>query len=92
MPRTNNGAEGFHNALRTNVTADHPNIWSLIDSLKKEEGLARTKLAHAMRGDAIRQAKKYRDANDRISRLLFAYDRNDKLNFLKGIALNLKQF
>ena len=37
MPRTNNGYEGFHNAIKSSITNVHPNLWTLIGALKKEE-------------------------------------------------------
>ena len=37
LPRTNNAVEGFHYALRSSITCKHPNIWKLIDALKKKK-------------------------------------------------------
>ena len=95
MPHTNNYIEGFHNALKTSVTNVHPNIWTLITALKKEEVLSTTIITHFNRGDTITKKKKYRDTDQRIRRLLEQYDppiSPNKLQYLRGIAYSLKQF
>ena len=40
--RTNNGIEGFHNALRYSAMQPHPDIWKVRSQLKNEELLATT--------------------------------------------------
>lgn len=48
---TNNGVEGFHNALPASVTNTHPNLWKLVNVLKNEEYLSKTKIIDAERGE-----------------------------------------
>ena len=89
LPRTNNALEGFHSALRTSITSKHPNIWKLIDALRKEESLTQTKIIHAQRGDNPQKKRKYKSIDTRIRNLVQSYDGNDKLTFLKAIAHSL---
>ena len=77
LPRTNNPIEGFHNAIHSSVTSTHPNIWTLIDALKKEETLAQTKLTHLNRGDEPYKKKKYRTVNTRLKNLVDRYSDDD---------------
>ena len=92
MPHTNNHIEGFHNALKASVTNVHPNIWSLITALKNEEALSTTRIAHRNRGDSVTSKKKYRELDQRVKRLLEQYDPSNKLQYLRGVAHNLKQY
>ena len=89
MPRTNNALEGFHSALRASVTSKHPNIWKLIDALRKEEFLTQTKIIQAQRGDSLQKKRKYQIIDTRIKNLVESYDGEDKLAFLKAIAHSL---
>ena len=40
LPRSNNNLEGLHNALQYSLSCQHPSIWKLIETLKKEEAIA----------------------------------------------------
>jgi hypothetical protein len=66
MPRTNNGCEGFHNAIKSSITNVHPNLWTLIGALKKEECLSQTKIIHYLRGDKPTKNVKYQEVVNRI--------------------------
>ena len=90
LPPTNNPIEGFHNAIHSSVTSTHPNIWTLIDALKKEETLAQTKFTHLNRGDEPYKKKKYRTVNTRLKNLVDRYSDDDILTFLRGVAHNMK--
>ena len=43
MTRTNNNIEGFHNALQNLISCQHPNIWKLINAIKKAAIFAKKK-------------------------------------------------
>ena len=90
MPRTNNNLEGFHSSLRISVTNSHPNIWKLIDALKNEEGLARTKIIQVNCGNLPSKKKKYKDSEQRIFKIICRYNPEFKMDFLRAIAHNLK--
>ncbi len=89
LPRTNNGAEAYHNALRSSITSVHPNFWNLCKSLAKEEALMQTKIAHIKRGDTITKSKKYEANDERLKRAVQEYLAGNRLNFLESIAHGL---
>lgn len=90
IPRSNNGAEGFHSALRSSLPTIHPNLWKLCAALQKEESLTQTKMIHITRGDHNNQRNKYKSINARLRHLVECFDCNDDiLKFLRGVAYNL---
>ena len=92
LPRTNNSVEGFHSALRNCEHSTNLNIWKLIDTLKKEEGLVRAKMTQKLRGDSQRPHARYANINARLHRLVMAYGTTSKMEFLENIAYNLIKF
>lgn len=91
LPRTNNNLEGLHNGIQSSITSNHPNLWRLIDALKKENALTELKRIQYLNGET-EQKKKYKDINKRIDSILNSYNANDKLLFLKSISYNLHCF
>ena len=89
-PRTTNAVEGFHNAMNKNVTATHPSIWKLISALKKEDNLAFFKLTQHRAGAMEPQKVVYRKLNQRIKNLVTNYSKENRYNYLRSIAHNLK--
>ncbi|XP_068213872.1 uncharacterized protein [Palaemon carinicauda] len=92
LPRTNNALEGFHSALNQSITCKIPNIWKLIDVLKKEEALTETKILHLQLGEKPAKKKKYEKLDNCIEKLTEEYDGSNYSNFLKTVAYNLKCF
>ena len=90
LPRSNNAVEGFHNALQSSITSTHPNFWKLCNSLKKEEGLCQTKMAHIRRGDSKSKKKTYQVIDARLKNLVENYEHENCLDFLRAIPRNLK--
>ena len=88
--RTINSLEAFHGALNRSLNSSHPNLWSLIDVLKREEKFARAKFQKFVQGEETFQVKKYKDMNKRIMKIIETYDSEQKGNFLKTVAHNLK--
>ena len=90
-PRTTNSLEGFHSTLIKSISNNHPNIWTLIDTHKKDDVLAKTKLQNLRQGEEIiTKKKKYRDCNKRILHLIENFDSSNKLQILRAIAHNIK--
>ncbi len=89
-PHTINGLEAFHSGLNSMVSAIHPNIWTLLDVLRCKESLVRSKMQKFLQGDFVLMKKKYRDLDSHILKLIEKYDLINKLQFLKGVAHNLK--
>ena len=53
LPRTNNSVEGWHNAFQGSLSCCHPTVWLLIDALRREESLQRTKYFGIIKNDLI---------------------------------------
>lgn len=51
LPRTNNVAEGWHNAFASMNGVQRPAIFRFIDNIKKDEDLARKKMVAFVAGD-----------------------------------------
>jgi hypothetical protein len=92
LPRTNNSLEAFHNAFHLSVSNTHPNIWRLIDMLKKEESFSQTKKTHFERGEPGGKKRKYKDMNLLIKNQVERYDPEDKIKFLRSVARNIHIF
>ncbi|QQP42000.1 Putative LOC100898192, partial [Caligus rogercresseyi] len=78
MARTNNSVEGFHNAIQSSITCAHPNLWKVIEFLKKEETLAKKKYIDAFRGDITRKTS-YNKIDERLHRLVLSYNPSQKI-------------
>ena len=92
IPRSNNSHEAFNKSMTNSIPRIHPNIWLLITHLKKEEILAQMKRTHYERGDIKTPRNKDTTINDRLQHVVSRYDPDDKIAFLKSIALNLHSF
>ena len=92
LPRTNNAVEGWHRAFQTSVCASHPSIFKLIEKLNLEQSGSERILAKLHAGETFAKfsKKKYEKLNDRLETILADYDFRFKIDFLKGLALNLK--
>ena len=91
LPRSNNACEGFHNALRSSITASHPNIWRLLVALKQELSLSEMKIMQKSRGDRP-DKKKYALLTERIKRQVTTLDvveLQSCVEFVKAMAVNL---
>ena len=62
LPITNNCVEGVHNALQSSFTNKHPNLWKLVEGLKREVSSAKEKLADLEHGEGTYRKKKYKDS------------------------------
>lgn len=64
MPRTNNVAEGWHNAFAAMNAVKRPTIFKFIEHVLKDEAIARVKMNSCQKGyPAAPQAPKYRQRN-----------------------------
>ncbi|XP_071145035.1 uncharacterized protein [Mytilus edulis] len=69
-PRTNNHLEGWHNKLKKRVKIAHPNIFEIINVLKKEQAANEVKKVQYAAGGKMRgKAKKYREIEERFATL-----------------------
>jgi hypothetical protein len=90
IPRTSNAAEGYHRHLQSSIQSSHPNIWTFLSILKKEQALHEVKISHMLAGHpAPPQRKQYRQSQQRIMNLVAAFEEKDIMEYLRGISHNL---
>ena len=65
LPRTDN-IEGWHRGFQSLIGSRHPNIWTFLGKLKRQQSLYHVQLTQILAGDAIPQRNKYQDAASRV--------------------------
>ena len=81
LPKTNNSVEGWHRGFEEKM-ANHPNIWTFIECIKKQQKMT----------EVVLEQKKDKDYEEIIFNLASQFDNGkDILEYLKGIAHNLSQ-
>lgn len=91
LPRTNNSVEGWHHGFQSMIGSDHPQIYSFIKSILKEQGItdvAKSRLA-AGNQRPVSAKSKYVRCGRRIKSLLQQYGTLSRIEFLTGIQHNL---
>lgn len=69
-PRTTNNLEGWHSKIKKVVKVPHPNIYRLVELLKRQEALSRCQmLQYASGGKRVNRKRKYREIEDRLGDL-----------------------
>ena len=90
LPKTNNSVEGWHRRFETEVGAHHPNIWRFIKCLQKEQAYNEVQIEQYVAGvEPEPPRKRYLDAAKRIKRLVEAFDPDNIVEYIRGIAHNL---
>ena len=62
--RTNNHVEGWHSRLKKVVGKAHPNVFEIVESLKKEQAATEVSLAQLAAGAAPPQKSNQKGQND----------------------------
>ena len=89
IPKTNNHVEAYHRHLAA-ILSFHPNIWTFLKVLKKEEALKRLEMIQMETGQAPPPQKlRYRESHTRIQAIVKDYGNRNILSYLRGIAHNL---
>ena len=90
LPRTNNAVEGWNRKMQAAMSCNHPNIWSFLRVLRREQSLNNVQLSQLFAGHTPQQPrKKYKDCSIRISNIVSDFQNRDILDYLKAIALNI---
>ena len=89
LPRTNNNIEGWHRGFQSLIGSCHPNIWTFLGKLKRQESPHHVQLTQILAGDVIPHRKKYQDAASRVLHLVQNYGNRHVLDFLRGVAYNI---
>lgn len=72
--RTNNICEGWHNAIQSMNGVQNPTIWRFIDSLKKDEDIARVKMISCRSGlPAAPKKRKDAEVDAAIKKVVVTY-------------------
>ncbi|KAK9694590.1 hypothetical protein QE152_g33450 [Popillia japonica] len=79
--RTNNHAEAANRRLRSELGMHHPTIWKYIDGLRKVQKGRDAYFEQLIAGHLPpMKLKKYRDADERIRRIVLDYGNRDPLD------------
>ncbi|XP_068204154.1 uncharacterized protein [Palaemon carinicauda] len=89
LPRTNNAVEGWHTAFQGSLSCSHPTVWLLIEALRKEESLQRTKYLGIMSGEPLRKKKKYENLERRLKSVIDSREDVEITVYLKHLAYNI---
>nr|XP_040571875.1 uncharacterized protein LOC121121074 [Lepeophtheirus salmonis]XP_040571876.1 uncharacterized protein LOC121121074 [Lepeophtheirus salmonis] len=90
--KTKNSVEEFHNALQSSITNMHPNLWKLIDYLKKEEESVMEKRRELESIDVKQIKEVHENLIIRLEQVMAEYDSSQKIQYLKAISCNLHSF
>ena len=92
LPRTNNGVEGSHNRFNQHVGCHHANIWKLIGVLKNDDDVSGVELVHIQQGRPPPKIPNpvYARVNARVTTVVASYGNRTPLDYLRGIAHNIK--
>ena len=89
--RTNNMVEGWHSKLNKRLRKSHPNIYELINYLKKEQGKTELTISQTRLGaPAPKRKKKYRQLEERIQSLTTQHKEGQE--FLSSIRNVVHEF
>ena len=90
VPRSNNSVEGWHNAFGRRVAITHPDIVKLAEKIRREQSKFEVDMAKILQGHDIKMKKAcYRRLDERISRLVNAFDSSQVEEFLQNMAANI---
>lgn len=90
IPRSNNSVEGWHNAFASRVAISHPNIVKLAEKIRREQSKFEVDMVKIPQGHDIKMKKAcYRRLDERITRLVNAFDASRMEEFLKNMAANI---
>ncbi|KAL3856696.1 hypothetical protein ACJMK2_011420 [Sinanodonta woodiana] len=88
--KIHNAVEGWHRKMQSAVSCHHPNIWSFLRILKREQSLNNDSLNQIFGGHLPEQPKKeYKDCSSRIANIVTDFDNRVTIEYLKAIAYNI---
>ena len=88
-PRTNNSVEGWHTGFQGSLACSHPTVWLLIEALRREEALQRSRYFGVMSGEPQRKKRKYVQLEGRIKSVIDSRENRSVTEYLKSIAYNI---
>ncbi|CAF2120320.1 unnamed protein product [Rotaria magnacalcarata] len=90
VPRSNNAVEGWHNAFASRVSINHPTIIKLTEKNRREQSKFEIDIAKILQGHEVKTRKlMYKKLDERIERLVGAYDSSQLGQYLSNVAANI---
>lgn len=88
LAKTNNVSEGWHNRFRLLMGKSHPDIFSFIKEIKKEQGDTEIAVVELSLGRKVKAAakKKWVDTQLKLQRIVLNYESYEMLKFLETIG------
>ena len=86
--RTTNSLESYHHSFNALISCQHPTIWVLLASLKKQHALTDNVMTRITRGDIYQHSKVEATRNRRLITLVMQYSAENANQTLRGIAYN----
>ncbi|XP_078533371.1 uncharacterized protein LOC144819280 [Lissotriton helveticus] len=85
--KTNNAIEGWHNSFSHTIGKHHPNFYSFLKTLKKEQSFQETRLAQALTGSLNpRPSKQAKEMSERLLGVLQQFSLTVALDYLENVA------
>lgn len=89
--RTNNAVEGWHRGFQATCGTYFPNIFRLIDALKRQQGLHNLEVTQLVAGNPGNpHNKKYAAAARRVRTIVQDQANRNVIDYLRGIAYNFE--
>ena len=76
-PRTNNNVEGWHSRMKKIISKPHPNIFSWIEFIQREEAITKAKILSFRTGATVRQRRQMKEKEKRIQTLFEHFNGGD---------------
>ena len=93
--KTNNVSEGWHNRFRVLVGKHHPDLYSALNEIKKEQAAIKVPIAELSWGKKVQNLpkRKWTQLQERIRIITAGYDEckndHDEIGFLRALAHNI---
>ena len=90
--KTNNISEGWHKRFRTMVGKVHPDLFTLINEIKKEQGNTEVRLVELSLGRRVKNSpsRKWTTHQDRIRNIVLDYNDyvndNTEMEYLRNVG------
>lgn len=88
LAKTNNVSEGWHNRFHVLMGKNHPDIYSFIKEIMKEQGDTEIAVVELSLGRKVKAApkKKWVDIQLKLQRIVTNYENYDILSFLEAVG------
>lgn len=93
--KTNNCSEGWHNRFRLLVNKNHPDLYSALQEIQKEQNETEISVLEYYAGRSVRTApsRKWKEYQDKIINIVSDYDQrkedDEVLDYLRCLAYNI---